>query len=54
MLVSMGEAIDWVAGLDDLMARIAHRFGRVDPRLKKGVKSAGIPSGLRTTCCSNE
>src|SRR5690348_13856118 len=28
----MDEAATWVAGLDDVMARIAPRFGRVEPR----------------------
>jgi SRSO17 transposase len=28
----MDDVTGWVVGLDDLMARIAHRFGRVEPR----------------------
>jgi SRSO17 transposase len=30
--VSINELAGWAADLDDLMARVAHRFGRVEPR----------------------
>ena len=32
MLVLLDEFVGWWAGLDDLLARFAHRFGRAEPR----------------------
>jgi SRSO17 transposase len=32
VLVSVDEIAGWSFGLDDVMARVAHRFGRVEPR----------------------
>jgi SRSO17 transposase len=46
MLVSMGEATGWVAGLDDVMARIAARFGRMEPRRRARGYLLGLLSPL--------
>ena len=45
-LVSLGEAASWVAGLDDMMARIAPRFGRVEPRRRARGYLLGLLSPL--------
>jgi SRSO17 transposase len=42
----VGEATGWVAGLDDMMARIAHRFGRVEPRRRARGYLLGLLSPL--------
>jgi len=44
--VSLAEATEWVAGLDDVMARIAPRFGRVEPRRRAGGYLLGLLSPL--------
>jgi SRSO17 transposase len=47
VLVSVDEATaDWVAGLDDVMARIAPRFGRVEPRRRVRGYLLGLLSPL--------
>lgn len=42
----MDEATEWVAGLDDVMARIAPRFGRVEPRRRVRGYLLGLLSPL--------
>ncbi len=42
----MDEATGWVVGLDDVMARIAPRFGRVEPRRRAGGYLLGLLSPL--------
>ena len=32
VLVLIDEIVGWRSGLDDLLARFAHRFGRAEPR----------------------
>jgi SRSO17 transposase len=46
VLVPVDEATGWVAGLDDLMALIAHRFGRVEPRRRARGYLRGLLSPL--------
>jgi SRSO17 transposase len=42
----MDEAATWVGGLDDVMARIAPRFGRVEPRRRARGYLLGLLSPL--------
>ncbi len=46
MIVSLVEAAEWVAGLDEVMARIAPRFGRVEPRRRARGYLLGLLSPL--------
>jgi hypothetical protein len=46
VLVSVDEATGWVAGLDEVMARIAPRFGRVEPRRRARGYLLGLLSAL--------
>jgi SRSO17 transposase len=46
VLVSVDEVAGWVAGLDDVMARIAPRFGRVEPRRRARGYLLGLLSPL--------
>lgn len=46
MLVSVDEVAGWVAGLDEVLARIAHRFGRVEPRRRVRGYLLGLLSPL--------
>ncbi|WP_327034868.1 IS701 family transposase [Micromonospora ureilytica] len=46
MLVLIDEIVGWRAGLDDLLARFAHRFGRVEPRRQALTYLLGLLSPL--------
>ena len=44
--MSIDEIADWATGLDDLMARFARRFGRVEPRRQARAYLVGLLSPL--------
>lgn len=46
MLVLIDEVVGWRAGLDDLLARFAHRFGRAEPRRQALSYLVGLLSPL--------
>lgn len=46
MLVLIDEIVGWRAGLDDLLARFAHRFGRAEPRRQALSYLVGLLSPL--------
>lgn len=46
MLVLIDEIVGWRAGLDDLLARFAHRFGRAEPRWQALTYLVGLLSPL--------
>ncbi|MFI7081634.1 transposase [Micromonospora sp. NPDC049903] len=46
MLVLIDEIVGWRAGLDDLLARFAHRFGRAEPRRQALAYLVGLLSPL--------
>lgn len=46
MLVLIDEIVGWRAGLDDLLARFAHRFGRAEPRRQALTYMVGLLSPL--------
>lgn len=50
MLVLIDEVVGWRAGLDDLLARFAHRFGRAEPRRQALTYLVGLLSPL---ACKN-
>jgi SRSO17 transposase len=41
----------WLGGLDELMSRIAHRFGRVEPRRRVRRLVLGLLAGLPRANC---
>jgi hypothetical protein len=43
-LVAVEDLVGWVDGLDDLMARIAGRFGRLEPRRRARAYLLGLLS----------
>lgn len=46
VLVLIDEIVGWRAGLDDLLARFAHRFGRAEPRRQALTYLVGLLSPL--------
>jgi SRSO17 transposase len=56
LAVAAGHSVDpqrWLAGLDEVMARIGPRFGRVEPRRRARAFLIGLMAGLpRTNCWS--
>jgi len=46
VLVLINEIVGWRAGLDDLLARFAHRFGRAEPRRQALTYLVGLLSPL--------
>jgi len=54
LAVAAGLRVDhdgWVAGFDELMGRIAARFGRVEPRRRARAFVLGLLAGLPRTNC---
>jgi SRSO17 transposase len=54
LAVAAGLSVDpdrWLRGLDELMGRIGHRFGRVEPRRRVGKLVLGLLAGLPRANC---